>query len=159
MKESPLPDPRTAAYRLGTAARDLVGDVAEGYRKSTRYFKLRAAIVATWLALSLASMWIACPGSGPGNGLGAQVNAIVVTEGLGMQVLVENRSSRAWTNVALVLEGGWRLERPWVQAGEKVVVPVANFRKDGANAPRDLKPRTLAIECDQGSVTAPLASR
>lgn len=159
MKETPLPDPRAAAQRLGTAAWDLVGEVAQGYKKSTRYFKLRAGIVGTWLALSFLTMWLACPGSGASNGLGAQVGATVVTEGLGMQVLVENRSSRAWTNVVMVLDDGWRLERPWVQAGEKVVVPIGAFTREGASAPHDLKPRTLSIDCEEGSVTASLANR
>lgn len=159
MKDSPATDPRGAAQRLGAAALDLVGDVTEGYRKSTRYFKLRAAVVGAWLALSLGSMWLACPGSGPSNSLGAQVGAVVVTEGLGMQVLVENRSGRTWEQVVMVLDDAWRLERAWVRAGEKVVVPIGSFTKDGVPAPHDLKPKVIDIDCAQGSVTLPLAGR
>ena len=85
MKDAATPELAAAATRVKEgvrelargavgAAGDLASDLAEGYRKSTRYFKLRAAIVGTWALLSAVTLWAACPASqGPSNALGARV--------------------------------------------------------------------------------------
>ncbi len=140
------------------AAGDLASDLAEGYRKSTRYFKLRAAIVGTWALLSIVTAWAACPPSdAPTNALGAKV-ALARTF-VGPQLAVENTSRRMWTDVVLTLDGGWRFERRTVRPGDKAVVSIREFKKDGQAAPAELEPRTLTIECQEGRVTAPLAGR
>src|SRR5512144_1884530 len=115
MAETARPDPAAAAQRIkdgvrdlarGTlgAAGDLAADVADGYRKSTRYFRLRAAIVGTWALLSVVTFWVACPSSGPTNALGAKVALLSAKAGgslMGTQVFVENDSRRMWTDVVL----------------------------------------------------------
>ncbi|HET8540357.1 MAG TPA: hypothetical protein VFL83_10845 [Anaeromyxobacter sp.] len=145
------------------AAGDLASDLAQGYRKSTRYFKLRAAIVGTWALLSVVTLWAACPASdGPSNALGARVQLLSRKERgaiMGTQVYVENESRRMWKDVVLTLDGGWRYERRTVRPADKLVVSITQFRKDGAAAPPELEPRTLTIECEEGRVTAPLAAR
>jgi hypothetical protein len=145
------------------AAGDLASDLATGYRKSTRYFKLRAAIVGTWALLSLVTLWGACPPSdGPSNALGARVQLLSRTERgalMGTQVYVENDSRRLWKDVVLTIEGGWRYERRTVRPADKLVVSITQFKKDGQSAPPELEPKTLTIECDEGRVTAPLAAR
>src|SRR5512132_890577 len=85
MKDAASPEVAAAANRVKEgvrelargavgAAGDLASDLAEGYRKSTRYFKLRAAMVGTWALLSLVTLWAACPPSdAPRNALGARV--------------------------------------------------------------------------------------
>lgn len=140
------------------AAGDLASDLAQGYRKSTRYFKLRAAIVGTWALLSVVTVWVACPPSdAPRNALGAKV-ALARTF-VGPQLAVENTSRRMWTDVVLTLDGGWRFERRTVRPGDKAVVSIREFKKDGQPAPPELDPRTLTIECQEGRVTAPLGAR
>jgi hypothetical protein len=174
MKEA-RPDVAAAATRVKDGVRDLArgalgaaGDLAtdlgEAYRKSTRYFRMRAAIVGTWAILSVLTVWAACPPSSTSrNALGAKVG-LVSKNDPGMllketQVFVENESGRMWRDVVLTLDGGWRYERKTVRPQDKVVVSVTHFRKDAAAAPADLEPKVITIECAEGRVTAPLAAR
>jgi hypothetical protein len=157
MKETTRPDPVAVAGRVKDLARDLALEVTEGYRKSTRYFKLRAAVIGTWALLSVVTLWAACPSSGPHNSLGAEVK--MSEEFIGTQVLVWNNSSGLWTDVVLTLDGTWRFEARTVRDGQRLVLATSKFTKDGAPAPSDLRPRTLTIECQQGSVTAPLSEK
>jgi hypothetical protein len=173
MKDAARPDPVAAAHRVKDGVRDiargalgaageLASDVADGYRKSSRHFKLRAAVIASWALLSAATFWAACPSSGPTNALGAKVQLLSANERgalMGTQVFVENDSRMLWTDVVLTLDGGWRHERKTVRPQDRLVVAVTQFRKDGEDAPADLEPRHLTIECDEGRVTAPLAAR
>ena len=155
MKPSQPITPSPTARRVTAMARDLAQEVAEGYRRSSPTLRLRAAVIGTWVLLSAATLWAACPSSGPRNSLGAEVQ--ISDEVLGTQVLVWNNSGGMWTDVVLTLDGGWRYETRTVREGQKLMVGVSRFRKDGASAPGDLKPRTLTIDCREGSVTAPLA--
>lgn len=145
------------------AAGDLAADIAVGYRKSTRYFKLRAAIVATWALLSVVTLWAACPASeGASNALGARAQLLSRRERgalMGTQVYVENDSRRLWKDVVLTLDGGWRYERRTVRPADKLVVSITQFEKDGLPAPAELEPKTVTIECEEGRVTAPLGAR
>ena len=164
---APRPDPLAAAHRvkdlaLGaaqtaqTAAMDAARDLAQRYEKSSRYFKLRAAVVASWALLSALALWLACPSSGPRNGLGAE--AQLADSILGTQVLVRNESDRTWTEVVLVLDGTWRYERKrTVRGGDKVVVSVGEFRRGDEAAPKDLRPRQLGVQCEQGDATLSLS--
>lgn len=173
MKDAARPDPARAAVRVKEgvrdlargaigAAGDLAADLGEAYRRSTRYFRMRAAIVGTWALLSILTLWAACPSSGPSNALGARVRLVSRDEPgmlMGTQVLVENDSSRVWKDVVLTLDGGWRYERRTVRPQDKLVVSITQFRKGAAGAPAELEPRTITIECAEGRVTAPLAAR
>lgn len=170
MNESARPEAHAASQRvrelakdLGPRVRDLAKDLAQeladGYRRSTRHVRMRVAVVGAWSVLAVASLWIACPSSGPGNALGAEVT--LLPESLvGPQVLVHNDSDDLWTDVTFTLDGTWRLERKTVRPQDKLVLSIAQFRRDdGATAPRDLAPRTLRIECEQGHATTPLQPR
>lgn len=174
MKDPASPELAVAAHRVKEgvrdlargavgAAGDLASDLAAGYRKSTRYFKLRAAIVGTWALLSVVTLWGACPASErPANALGARVQLLSRSERgaiMGTQVYVENDSRRLWKDVVLTIDAGWRYERRTVRPGDKLVVSITHFKKDGQAAPPELEPKTLTIECDEGRVTAPLAAR
>jgi hypothetical protein len=138
-------------------ARGVAQDLAGGYRRSSRALRLRIAVVGSWALLSALTLWAACPASGPGNGLGAE--ARVQEEVIGTQILVSNASPRMWTDVALTLDDRWRFRTSTVRAGERLVLAASRFERDGVPAPSDLVPRTLRVECDQGTATAPLAGR
>lgn len=173
MKDAARPDPVAAAQRVKEgvrdlargalgAAGDLAGELAQGYRKSTRYFKLRAAVIGAWAFLSVVTLFAACPSSGPTNSLGAEARLLSRNEPgmlLGTQVLVRNDSRRIWKDVVLTLDGGWRYERKTLRPQDKLVVSITQFRKEGASAPAELEPRSITIECEEGRVTAPLVAR
>lgn len=167
------PDPAVAAQRVKEgvrdlargalgAAGDLASELADGYRKSTRYFKLRAAVVGSWALLSVVTLWAACPSSGLANALGAEAQLLSRSDPgmlLGTQIFVANESSKVWTDVALTLDGGWRYDKKTIRPGDKLVVSIGQFKKDGASAPGELEPRAITIECEQGRVTAQLRPR
>lgn len=167
MKEHLRAETLAAATRvkdLAVGAKDLAtgtaSDLASGYRKSNRYAKLRAGIVAAWIVLSAGSIWGACPSSGPANALGAEVQLVPASEMLlGTQLMILNDSDRIWTKVAITLDGGWRFEKAVVRPQDKLVVSVSQFEKDGEPAPKDLRPRSVTVECSDGKATTLLGPR
>jgi hypothetical protein len=160
MRETPGTGAPQAAQRVKELARDVAVDLADGYRRSTRYFRMRVGVVIGWAVLSIATLFASCPSSGPTNALGAVVQVLPGNESImGTQFLVRNDSGRNWTDVAFTLDGGWRLERKTVRAGDKLVLPLRQFQKAGAPAPEDLRPRSIRIESRQGDATEPLVQR
>ena len=163
MKEAPRTDPLAAAVRVKDFARDLAKDVAadlaDGYRRSTRFVRMRAAVVGAFAILALGSLWVACPGTGQANALGAEVQ--LTTQGLmGTQVSVVNGSDSVWTDVTLTLDNTWRYSTPTVRAKDSLVVGIDRFTQEGGGTPaHDLVPRVLTIRCAEGKVTAPLSAK
>jgi len=157
MTQPARPDPLAAAARVTGAAKDLATDLTEGFRKSDRPFKRRTAVIGIWAVLALTSVWIACPPSGSTNALGA-VARLDSGGIMGNQVLVQNDGRDLWTDVVFTLDDGWRLERRTVRAGDKVVLSVSAFSREGTHAPSDLAPRQLTIECAEGKVVTALGA-
>ena len=151
------PEPNAAA-RVKDAALDLAGDLTQGIRKADRPAKLRAAIIGTWALLAVVAMWISCPPSGPSNALDARVQ-LQADSIMGTQILIQNDGDRTWTDVALTLDGTWRMERRTIRGGDKLVLATSAFQRDGQPAPPDLKPKELTIACSQGEVALPLRAR
>jgi hypothetical protein len=153
---TPRPQTARALSMVKDMAVDLASDLTDGYRKSTRFSKLRIAVVAAWLVLLVltCSLMPSQPGSRT-NSLGADVQ--VQETLLGTQIKVENRSERMWTDVTLVLDEHWERQISTLREGQRLVIATSSFAWDGAAAPGDLKPRTLTIRCAQGNVTTTLA--
>jgi hypothetical protein len=99
---------------------------------------------------ALLALWIACPSSGPGNSLGADVHMLKDSLLGGHQILVRNESDAVWTDVVLTLDGSWRNSQRTVRPREQVVLSPSQFERAGEPAPRDLHPRRLSIECREG---------
>ncbi|GEJ57284.1 hypothetical protein [Anaeromyxobacter diazotrophicus] len=149
-------EPPAQDGRLSAAAEVLGGwraraaDLADGFRRSDRFFKMRAGIVAAWAVLSLLTLWGSCATPGQHNALGAdvQVNRDSI---MGTQLLVRNDSDRNWEDVVLTLDDGWRYAQPTLRPQDLVVLSVSSFRKGDEAPPRDHRPRALRISCRQGS--------
>jgi hypothetical protein len=157
MKETARTAPLAAALSVKKLAKEFAFDLADGYRRSTRFFKLRLAVIGSWAALTLFTIYLACPAGGPTNSLGAEVQ---VSGGLmGTQLLVYNSSGQIWTDVTLTLDGGFQWQTPTFRDGERMVIAASRFTRNGGAAPQNLKPRSLSIQCAQGSVTTSLAAR
>jgi hypothetical protein len=140
-------------------ATDLASDVVEGLRRSDRSFRLKAGVVGTWLLLSVVTLWVACPGSGPANSLGAV--ARLQSTSVGPVISVKNDTDgTVWTEVALVLDDTWRYERRrTIRAGDTITARVEDFNRDGSPPPADYRPQKLTVQCQQGRVSIPLAEK
>ncbi len=135
---------------LADHARAGVAEVSRGLRRSSRFQRMRIGIVAAWALLSVVALWVACPGSGPSNSLGADVHVLKDSLVGGEQLLVRNESSVIWTDVVLTLDSDWRHEQRTMRPHDQIVLSMSQFRRGTEVAPRDFKPRALAIQCDQG---------
>jgi hypothetical protein len=149
MGERPQGLPGLVEGAIGQGRRAASG-VADGFRKTGRWQRVRLGIVGGWIAASLLALWIACPSSGPGNSLGADVQVLKDSLLGGQQILVRNESSAVWTDVVLTLDGSWRNSQRTLRPHEQVVLSPAQFDRSGEPAPRDLRPRQLSIECREG---------
>jgi hypothetical protein len=150
-------DPLATAVRVTGAAKDLATDLAEGFRKSDRPFKLRTAVVGTWLALAFVSIWVACPpATGPTNSLGATVR--LDRTSVGPAITVINEGQEVWTEVAVRLDGGWRWEKATIRPAETNVIQISRFSQNGQPAPEDLRTAQVFLRCRQGEVVLPLGA-
>jgi hypothetical protein len=134
------------ADRIRVGAQKLAGE----YRGTSRFFKMRFGIATAWAVLSAATLWGACPSSGPTNALGADVQ-VSGDSLLGAQILVRNESGRIWEDVVLTLDDGWRYTHPTMRPHDLVVLSMDQFRRGDEAPPPDYKPRRLRIECAQGA--------
>jgi hypothetical protein len=124
--------------------------LVDGFRKAGRWQKARLGILGGWLGASFIALWIACPSSGPGNSIGADVHVLKDSLLGGQQILVRNESDEVWTDVVLTLDRTWRVEQRALRPREQVVLSPAQFERGGEPAPRDLRPKRLDVACQQG---------
>lgn len=152
-RAAPPPSRAAAAASIPDRLREAARSLAESFRRSDRFFKMRAGIVGSWLLVSAVTLWAACPSSGPANALGADVRVMRDFLVGGEQILVRNESEDNWTEVVFTLDDGWRREQKTVRPHDQLVLSTSDFRREGTPAPRDLKPRRLTVECEQGRAT------
>jgi hypothetical protein len=146
-RDSRVPDLVEGALDQGRRA---ASSLVDGFRKAGRWQKARLGLLGGWLAASFVALWIACPSSGPGNAIGADIHVLKDSLLGGQQILVRNESGEVWTDVVLTLDRTWRNEQRVLRPREQVVLSPAQFTRDGEAAPRDLRPRRLDVECRQG---------
>lgn len=142
--------------RLTAFVSDLVGRVrglalqlADGYRVSDRFFKMRLAILGGWAVLTIVTLWASCTTPSVTNSLGAdvQVNRDSI---MGAQLLVRNESNQIWTDVVLVLDGEWTFTQRTMRPQDLVVLSMSSFKRGPESPPRDYRPRVLTVTCKQG---------
>jgi hypothetical protein len=124
--------------------------MVDGFRRAGRWQKARLGILGGWLGASFIALWIACPSSGPGNPIGADVHVLKDSLLGGQQILVRNESDEVWTDVVLTLDRTWQVEQRALRPREQVVLSPAQFERRGEPAPRDLRPKRLDVACQQG---------
>ncbi len=137
-------------------ARRFAEDTWDDFGRRDRYFRMKAAILAVWVATSVFSFRVATAGpSDPAaNGLGAYVAVTHTTMSWGL--LVHNRSDEAWKDVRVVLDGGWVHQRAHVAPDEKVVLSPGQFSRGGQPAPDELSIGSVRIETDDGDAAPPV---
>jgi hypothetical protein len=142
--------PQRSEQALQDKAKALAQDLAGRVKRSSRYLRWRVGIVGTWVLLSLVTLWGSCPSSGPSNSLGADVQVLRDSLLGAQQILIRNESGENWTEVVVTLDDAWRHAQRTVRAQEQMVLSPSQFRRGAEPAPRDLEPRTLLLECEQG---------
>ncbi len=150
MAERPQGVPGLVEGALDQGRRAATG-LIDGFRRAGRWQRLRLGLVGGWLLASFLALWIACPSSGPGNSIGADVHVLKDSLLGGQQILVRNESDEVWTDLVLTLDRTWRNEQRTLRPHEQVVLSPAQFERSGEPAPRDLRPRRLDVACKQGS--------
>jgi hypothetical protein len=121
------------------------------FLKTSRYFKLRAAVVGVWLAAALAGGAITFRDTGPRSEerLGARVKISPDTEHPAYMFV--NDSETAWQNVMVIVNGQWRTVVARVDpGGDFTVTPKQLFGKEGTAAPSNLRATDIVLKAKQG---------
>ncbi len=96
-------------------------EAVEDFRSRDRFFKFKALIVATWAALSVAGIVVACPGGGLDSGsLGARL--VVNAERVPAILLIYNEGDEAWQDVTVVVNRQYRASPGEVPAGQNLTL-------------------------------------
>src|SRR5687768_4133658 len=75
----------------------ILRETLESFRASDRFFKYKAGILVAWVALSVTTLGVACPGEGGGNEIDA---VLIATEVSGRPVVsLQNASEDRWEDV------------------------------------------------------------
>lgn len=168
VKIAPGPRPRKEAIQEALLdgvlnAKAIALEMVADFKASDRYFKYKAAVVASWIALSLLTIGIACPSAevGSKNNLDARawVQKVDALDRKITAIALENEGEDDWGDMILKLDDTFTAALPGLRArGGKTVVTLEKFvGAAGDSPPLDLKPRRLEIRCDRGTVVLDLA--
>jgi hypothetical protein len=98
--------------------------MVQDFRNSDRFFKYKAAVVATWFVLSSTSIGVACSGGESTNALGARL--VIAGDAREPIFMVKNDSERPWQDVEVVVNGVVR----YLQCITSTVPPVVTLPKE-----------------------------
>jgi hypothetical protein len=144
-------------------AKTIALEMIDDFRASDRFFKYKAGVVAGWVLLSVATLFIACPPAreGSSNELDASVRVQQVSA-LDRQIttlVIENQSSDDWEVVLLKLNNVYSAALPSIAAGKSVPVQLSKFSDTGGKTPPDnLRPQKLELRCSEGEATFDLSA-
>lgn len=120
-------------------------------RGTDRLFKVKALIVGSWLAVSITSLVVACPGTiRSRNSLGAQL--VISMVGDHSVYMIKNDGRSTWRSVVVVVNKQFRAAAPFVEPGSNLTFgPKQLVGDDGQVAPEDLEMSDLEIRTSDGS--------
>ena len=134
----------------------ILREVVEDFRNADRHFKVKAAILGAWAVLSLAGIFVACPGGtptllGPSTSLGARL--IMGEEPEHPAYVLSNESDRAWEDVVVVVNHDFRAAISHVEPRAFVTITPKQLMGDnGKLAPFNLKATDIELHTRKGSV-------
>jgi hypothetical protein len=153
---------KTAAFDAVYGARSQAEQIWDDFKGSDRFFKYKAAIVGSWLLISIATVIIASTGGqrpliDTSNAIGA-FGKFQRSADLGVSaLLLENHSSDTWKQVALTLDGAYSSLVPKIAPGGRAVIELRKFNgAAGGTPPADLRPQRLEIRCSEGTAVVDL---
>ncbi len=144
---------RLSGERLREGAADtalnvvgLLRDMWDDFKSSDRYFKYKAMVLVSWLALTCTSVGVACPSSGlHTNSFGARL--VVAGESNAPIYMVKNDSAAAWQDVEVLVNGEYRSTAAQVDAQREITLsPVILYKADGSRAPSDLRINEIIVQ-------------
>ncbi|HSP19166.1 MAG TPA: hypothetical protein VLQ79_06620 [Myxococcaceae bacterium] len=146
---------RTEAESTALNVAAILRETWEDFRNADRYFKFKAAILAAWAVLSLAGVFVACPGAptlgAPSSALGARL--ILGEQSEHPAYVLSNESDRAWEDVVVVVNHAYRAAISHVEPRAFVTVTPKQLMGDnGKLAPFNLKATELELHTRKGSV-------
>ncbi|ADO71555.1 conserved uncharacterized protein [Stigmatella aurantiaca DW4/3-1] len=114
----------------------ILKEMVQDFREQDRFFKYKAGIVGGWVAISLMSLVIACPGrSIETTSLGARVTVLPNPERptASPSLTVTNTDDEPWENVIFVVNGKYRAIVEKIDAGGIfTLTPKSMLSPDGA---------------------------
>ena len=144
---------RAGAEDKALNAVGILRDLIDDFQRSDRFFKYKAFILAGWLALSGASIVVACPGSGgPHNTLGARLVQTRVVDTPVMMIV--NDSGSTWSEVTVIVNGEYRASVGKVGAtppdNNLTLEPHKLLGEGGKLAPNTLQIRDIVVRTRKG---------
>jgi hypothetical protein len=143
---------RKGAENTALNALGVLRDTWDDFRNSDRFFKYKAFVLATWIALSVATFVVACPGSGPSNGIGATLGSVPPTVASDpVLYFVKNDSDEPWTDVVIVVNDAYRIAVAQVTPnGQVTLSPKQLVGTDGVTPQSDLRVRRIEVRTAEG---------
>lgn len=123
----------------------------EDFTRTTRFFKVKVAIVGAWLFLSASTVFVACPTNPllPNNRLGARL--VVAGDASRPVYMVKNDSDRAWTDVMLIVNHDYRAASARVEPNGNLTLTAKQLvGPNGLLPPQDLRVLDLELHANQG---------
>jgi hypothetical protein len=134
----------------------ILGEIAEDFRTSDRFFKYKAGVLVAWLVLSVTSVGVACGDTGPTNDINA---ALVMGGEAGRSIyLVKNESLEPWQDVEVLVNGAYRATLAQMEAngGSIALSPAVLFDSSGAKAPANLTITDIVVSVSEPNETVTL---
>jgi len=159
-RAKPIASARPLAKRLeemvadqGLNALSIARESWETLRGTDRHLRTKALIVGAWIALSVTSLVVACPGSiEKGNALGAEL--VIANVADHPVYMVKNDGRRPWKDVVVVVNGKFRAAIAIVQPGNNITFgPKQLLGDNGQLAPEDLTISELELRTSDGHTT------
>jgi len=141
---------RAGAVNAGLNAAAYAREAVEDFRSRDRFFKFKALIVASWAALSVAGIVVACPGGALSAGdLGARL--VINAERVPAIILIYNEGDEAWEDVTVVVNRQFRASSGEVPAGGNLTLtPKLLLGPDNALAPLGLRITDVELRTSEG---------
>lgn len=148
--------PLSARLKSGAenTALNVVGilrDTWADFRSSDRFFKYKALILGSWIALTVLTFAVSCPGGDldAKNRLGARL--VTAGEPSRPIYMIVNDSEKSWTDVLVVVNAQYRAAVADVEAhGNLTLTPKQLIGPNGKLAPTDLRITDLELRTGNG---------
>jgi len=143
---------KTQAVDLSLNAWSILKETYEDFRRSDRYFKYKALIIASWVVLSGVTIMASCPHSemDARNRLGARLGPRAADPAR-PAITIFNDSDKPWKDVRIVVNDKYQAAVPQVEPHDAVTVtPKQLLGPKGMVAPSDLQATDVELRTDDG---------